>query len=37
MDVKNTLNAGVVSTLIGVLAWIITTIIAIYGAIKHGG
>lgn len=37
MDVKNTLNAGVVSTLIGVLAWIITTVIAIYGAIKHGG
>lgn len=37
IDVKNTLNAGVVSTIIGILAWIITTIIAVYGAIRHGG
>lgn len=37
IDVKNTLNAGVVSTIIGILAWIITTVIAIYGAFKHGG
>ena len=37
ISVKNTLNAGVVSTLIGVLAWVVTTAIAIYGAFRHGG
>lgn len=35
MDVKATLNAGVISTIIGVIAWLITTLIALYGALKH--